>query len=349
MRIPTIWLALALSCTLALTQRATAQSSAMQAAQASQQAMQATQAANQQAMQAAQLANQQAMQAAQAANAQAMRDAQNASQNAAQNAAHNGAGNPPLVDPVPGNIQRPKFSVSSGTYATPLTVKIKVPRDTVVYYTTDGWTPTRNSTLYTGPIMVDTTTTLQAIAVYEGLLRSIPIQATYTIQHPAAPAAQVAVSAGNEVAGSGKRMLPQGTPVQLAFAADVSSKTADIGDRIPLTLVDDLQVGGVVLVKKGTPAVAIVTGADGKHLLGVPGQIVFRADSLNVDGTLVKLTGGATKEASYRVGAAVSAFFVPVAGPFLVHGHDAEIKSGATFTAKISENTELPPDKLAAK
>jgi hypothetical protein len=43
------------------------------------------------------------------------------------------------------------------------------------------------------------------------------------------------------------------------------------------------------------------------------------------------------------MGAAVSAMFVPVAGPFLVHGHDAEIKRGAMFVAPVSEDTPLPP------
>jgi hypothetical protein len=138
-------------------------------------------------------------------------------------------------------------------------------------------------------------------------------------------------------------MLKEGTPVRLVFVSDVSSKTADVGDKIPLTLADDIKLGDVVLVKKGAPAVARVTDADGRHILGVPGEIAFQADSLNVDGVRVKLRGGAAKEAPYRTGAAFSAMLVPVAGPFLVHGHDAEIKRGAAFVASVSEDTPLPP------
>jgi hypothetical protein len=35
----------------------------------------------------------------------------------------------------------------------------------VIYYTTDGSTPTTGSSVYTGPITVDTTTTLRFFAV----------------------------------------------------------------------------------------------------------------------------------------------------------------------------------------
>jgi hypothetical protein len=70
------------------------------------------------------------------------------------------------------------------------------------------------------------------------------------------------------------RMLKEGTPVHLVFASDLSSKTADVGDKIPLMLAKDIKLGDVVLVKKGAPAVATVTDADGKHILGVPGEIV---------------------------------------------------------------------------
>jgi len=302
--------------------------------------LQSAQAANQQAMQAAQLANQQAMDAAIAANQQAMQAAQAANQEAMQNA-QAAANQTPLAVP------RPKFSVRPGTYNAPLTVKIKSPRGTTTYYTTDGWTPTKDSTRYTGPIQVNSTTTLQAIAIAENLWRSAPVWATYTVKQAAnSPATQNSPSAENAVAptASLRRMLPQGTPVHLVFTSDLSSKKADVGDKIPLALAADLKVGDVVLVKKGAPAWATVTDADGTHILGVPGEIAFQADSLNADGVLVKLQGGASKEGQRRDGAAaLSAMSVPVAGIFLVHGHNAEIKKGASFFAKVCEDTPLPP------
>ena len=51
-----------------------------------------------------------------------------------------------------------------------------------IYYTTDGTTPTTNSTKYTAAITVSTTTTVKAIASAAGFLQSAAASQTYTLQ-----------------------------------------------------------------------------------------------------------------------------------------------------------------------
>jgi hypothetical protein len=76
----------------------------------------------------------------------------------------------------------PTFSVAAGTYATTQTVALSdTTPNTMIYYTTNGATPTTSSTLYTGPIAVSSTETLQAIAVATGYSNSAVATATYTI------------------------------------------------------------------------------------------------------------------------------------------------------------------------
>src|SRR5579863_8170023 len=77
----------------------------------------------------------------------------------------------------------PTFSPGGGTYtgSQSVTISDSTPAATV-YYTTNGTTPTTASTLYTGPITVNGSEKLKAIAVASGLTNSAVGSATYTIQ-----------------------------------------------------------------------------------------------------------------------------------------------------------------------
>jgi hypothetical protein len=288
------------------------------------------------ALQASQQANDQMMQASQQANQTMMQNAQQAAQNTPQC--------------YRGFAVKPKFSVKPGAYSAPVTVKLKdATRGAVIYYTMDGWTPTADSNRYVGPITIGSTTTLQAIAISPYGGRSRIASAVYTLNgvHPTAPVTQTEVAALNpaaEPSGPGKFLLGRGTAVPLVFTSDVSSKTADVGDKISLTLAEDLKVGAVVVVKKGTPAVATVTEVDNTAMGGAPGEVFFQVDSLQTDSVLVKLHGTAAKEGQDKVGKAMGLMFVPVVpvGIF-VHGKDAEIKQGASFTAFVDADTLLSP------
>ena len=297
-----------------------------------------------------QMAAQQAQQAAQQANQdaqQAMQMNQQAAQTAAQQAQTDGAMPPCCI------IAKPKFSVKAGSYASPVTVKLTdKTRGAIIYYTTDGWTPTNASNRYLGPITISSSTTLQAIAIgpyFATYGRSVVVSAQYNIKMPAgatasAPAnAPPASEAAAEESSDGKLTLAQGMPVSLVFGADVSSKTASVGDLIPLTLADDLKVGNVVVARKGSPAAALVIQVDKTGAGGAPGDITFQVDSLTVNGSVIKLSGFATKEGEAKPPNA--AFLIPVVGPLTVlkHGADAEIKQGTLFTAFVSADTELSP------
>ena len=95
------------------------------------------------------------------------------------------------------NAPIPNFSPSGGTYLSPQTVTIS---DAVaganLYYTTDGTVPTASSTLYTAPITISATQTLNAIAVAADFNNSGVASATYTIA-PVAAAPTFSIAAGS--------------------------------------------------------------------------------------------------------------------------------------------------------
>jgi arginine exporter protein ArgO len=76
------------------------------------------------------------------------------------------------------------FETTLNVLTTPASVPVSMSdasSGATIYYTTDGSTPTTSSTIYTGPIRVSGSETLQAIAVESGYSTSSAATATYTI------------------------------------------------------------------------------------------------------------------------------------------------------------------------
>jgi hypothetical protein len=285
---------------------------ASQSAQAAQQAAQQSQQAAMQAMRDAQEANRQASEASQ----QAMQDAQNS------------IGQPCCLH----FTAPPKFSVKPGTYPGPTTVKITdSTRGAVIYYTTDGWTPTLNSPRYRGPVLIDSTTTLQAIAIAPYGARS-PVTSAQYIINGASPAPPATSQAGQANA----------VPVRLVFDADVTSQTASVGDKIPMLLAEDIDLPDLQL-KKGAPATVIITQVDPTGPGGAPGNLSFEADALQSENGSIPLRGGATREGVPKPPNA--AVLIPVVGPLALfkHGKDAVIAKGTPFTAFLNVTASQAP------
>ncbi len=79
-------------------------------------------------------------------------------------------------------VSPPLFSLTEGTYQNEISVTMSCyTPDAVIYYTTDGTTPTDNSTIYTTAIQINVTTELKAIAVKDGLNNSAVTTANYEI------------------------------------------------------------------------------------------------------------------------------------------------------------------------
>jgi hypothetical protein len=295
--------------------------------------------------QAAQQAMQQAQQAQQFA-IEATQQAQQDAQRAMQNATH--AANAQSYQPYFGLTSTPKFSVKPGAYSASTKVKLTdATRGAIIYYTTDGWTPTAASQRYMGPITISSTTTLQAIAIAPNFQRSFVASGKYTVNNsnsaPQAPAESQAIDVTPQVPPGERLLLPQGTPMLLAFAADVNSHGASVGDQIPMTVTRDVQQDGVILIKTGTAAVGTVIQVDKNTAFGLPGVLSFKVDYLDLNGTLIRLRGEAAREGEAKPPNA--AILIPVVGPLtaLRRGTDAVIKQGTPFTAFLCADTFLAP------
>jgi len=89
-------------------------------------------------------------------------------------------------------VATPTFSPAPGTYSSSQSVTISdTTPNSAIYYTTDGTSPATSATAiqYTGPIVVGSTETIEAIAASSGFANSAVVTATYTINSTAPPAA----------------------------------------------------------------------------------------------------------------------------------------------------------------
>jgi hypothetical protein len=93
-----------------------------------------------------------------------------------------------IVVNVIGVAATPTFSPVAGSYTAAQTVSISdTTAGATIYYTTNGTTPTTSSTVYSGPIAVSSTETLEAIATATGYSTSAVASAAYTISIPTNP------------------------------------------------------------------------------------------------------------------------------------------------------------------
>jgi hypothetical protein len=96
-----------------------------------------------------------------------------------------------VIEPT---IAAPVFSIPAGTYSSEQVVKITAASGSLVYYTTNGSTPTTSSPRYAGSVTINASATLRAIAV-SGKSTSAVTAATYVIE-TSASAPEFSVPAG---------------------------------------------------------------------------------------------------------------------------------------------------------
>lgn len=293
------------------------------AATAAQQAMQQTITINQQAIQQAQQAHEQAIRDSQLASDQAMRDSQRAA---------------PDSTPAIAMTRTPEFSVQAGEVAPGTKVRLKCPTHyAVIYYTTNGWTPTTSSRRYTGPIPIDATTEIQVMAIAPNMVHSLVARAVYTVPGSAKQVEPLALTS--------EGLLAEGTSLHLVTAAAADSKSAQVGDTLHLLLDQDIKSGDTIVVPKGTPVEATITQADPAGHAGMPGDLAFVVHELRVNGTVVPLEGGETLEGVNHYGKVKGLILIPGVGiaGLAVHGDEAQIKPGMVFTASVARDTHLQP------
>jgi glucosylceramidase len=121
----------------------------------------------------------------------------------------------------------PTFSPAAGTFTSAQTVTLS---DTTtgasIYYTTNGTAPTESSTLYSVPIAISATTTIEAIAVDAPTYTNSNVAtATYTINLPAAATPTFSPAPGTFTSAQSVMLADTTTGASIYYTTDGSTPT----------------------------------------------------------------------------------------------------------------------------
>ncbi len=102
------------------------------------------------------------------------------------------------IQPYIVTVETPTFDPEAGSYKAFQSVTINcATEDATIHYTIDGSEPTADSPVYLDPIVVESTTTIKAIAMKDGMANSTVAEATYTLPQSVADIAAAYALTGN--------------------------------------------------------------------------------------------------------------------------------------------------------
>ncbi|SFP47165.1 hypothetical protein [Sphingomonas rubra] len=131
--------------------------------------------------------------------------------------------------------------------------------------------------------------------------------------------------------------IPAGTSVRLVTAQPLSSKTQVKGDLVALRTAEDVRVGDVVAVPKGTAATGQVAEARAKGAMGMAGRLEIRPLYLTLDGRTVRLAGAEGEHGGVQPGAILGMLLVAP----LFTGKSAVIPEGTPLRAVVAKTVIL--------
>jgi glucosylceramidase len=139
-----------------------------------------------------------------------------------------GSGGGGNTTPPAQNAAAPTFSPAGGTFTSAQTVTLATTTSGAsIYYTTDGSTPTNTSTLYSKPIALSATTTINAIAADPPTyLNSTVATATYTINLPVAATPTFSPAPGTYTSAQSVSLSDTTTGASIYYTTNGSTPTS---------------------------------------------------------------------------------------------------------------------------
>lgn len=138
--------------------------------------------------------------------------------------------------------------------------------------------------------------------------------------------------------------LRRGTRILLRTTAEISSRTARKGDLIALEVNEPVTVDGIVAIPAGTPAIAELTVAEKKGMMGQAGKLAARMLYLEMPQGPVRVSGELASVGRDQTGLAVVATGLTMGFAFFVTGKTAVIPEGTELGVMLDREALISRD-----
>lgn len=129
--------------------------------------------------------------------------------------------------------------------------------------------------------------------------------------------------------------LLAGTPLRLTTVAALNSATLVQGQRVALTIADDVRVGSRLVIARGTPAVGEIEALAQKGMFGKAAKFSLRPLFVDLNGQRVNLVGGHDQQGKKGVAAAaVTTVLFGVMG-IIITGKSATLPANSVIHGAI--------------
>jgi hypothetical protein len=152
------------------------------------------------------------------------------------------------------------------------------------------------------------------------------------------------------IAATPPAVLRDGTAVRMRLMRTLSSAQVQTGDKVDFDVLDDIRVGDLIVIPRGSKAIGSVTEAEQKKRMGRGGKLNLVLEYVRLaDGTKVAMRAQSANAGAGHVGAmtagmVATSLVVWPAAPFflMMHGKDAVIPEGTEITAYVDGDTRIP-------
>lgn len=151
--------------------------------------------------------------------------------------------------------------------------------------------------------------------------------------------------------------LEDATPIKLRLSRTISSSEAQVNDKVDFDVLEEVKVGDIVVIPKGSVAWGTVTEAEPKRRMARGGKLDINIDAVRLADSekaalrAVKEVKGGGHTGGMTAGIVATSLIVWPAAPFFLfmHGKDVTIPQGTEITAYINGDMNLDPAKFGSK